>query len=75
MSDTEERLWRVDEWLRATGISRAKFYAEIRAGRVDARNSGRCTHIATSPTAWFSSLPPGIGAAFGNGRRKKADAA
>jgi hypothetical protein len=73
VSDTaQERLWRPNAWLKDAGnpFSRAKLYAEIRAGRIDARTCDRVTLIATSPAAYFASLPRGVGPAFGRGRRK-----
>jgi hypothetical protein len=65
------RLWRINDWLAAAGhpFSRAKLYSEIRKGRIDARTAGDCTLIATSPAAYFASLPRGLGPAFGRGKR------
>jgi hypothetical protein len=78
MSDTEqERLaWRPSDWLKAAGhpFSRAKLYAEIGKGRIDARSADRVTLITTSPAAYIASLPRGVGPAFGRGRRRKAAA-
>jgi hypothetical protein len=78
MSDETERLsWRPREWLRAAGhpFSRAKLYAEIKAGRLDSRKAGRSTLIVTPPAAYLASLPRGVNPAFGTARRRKAGAA
>jgi hypothetical protein len=62
MQADDERVWRPDAWLKAAGnpFSRPTLYAEIHAGRVDARKRGRSTIILTSPRAYFESLPKGI---------------
>jgi hypothetical protein len=76
VSDTaqQERLWRIADWLRATGLSRSKLYNAIRDGRVDVRKDGRRTVILTSPLQYGESLPRGLGPAFGRGRRRRAGA-
>jgi hypothetical protein len=70
MSDSQ--VWRINEWLRAAGFpfSRPTLYAQIHAGRIDARKVGRSTIILTSPQAYFASLPKRLGPAVGRGRRK-----
>jgi hypothetical protein len=73
MSDiASERLWRVQDWLAAAGhpFSRSKLYAEVHAGRLDARTAGDVTLIATSPAAYFAGLPRGLGPPFGRGRKR-----
>jgi hypothetical protein len=77
VSDTaqQERLWRIADWLRATGLSRSKLYNAIRDGRVDVRKDGRATLILTSPRQYVESLPRGLGKPFGRGRKRRAGAA
>jgi hypothetical protein len=77
MENPDERLgWRPNEWVRAAGnpFSRPKLYSEIRAGRIDPRKSGGATLILTPPRDYLSSLPKGVGPAFGRGRKRKAGA-
>jgi hypothetical protein len=77
MSDTEqERLWRPNEWLKAAGypFSRAKLYAEVKAGRLDLHTSDGVAFISPSPSQYLARLPRGAGPAFGRGRRRKAGA-
>jgi hypothetical protein len=70
--EINERVWRVDSWLRASGhaISRVTLYNEIHRGRIQARKCGRATVILTSPREYFESLPSQIGPAVGHARRK-----
>jgi hypothetical protein len=59
---TDHTTWRPDTWLKAAGnpFSRPTLYAEIHAGRIDARKRGRSTIILTSPREYFESLPQGL---------------
>jgi hypothetical protein len=63
--------WRPNEWLKDANhpFSRATFYAEIRAGRIDARKIGKNTVILTPPHTYFASLKRGLGPACGRGRK------
>jgi hypothetical protein len=70
---TQERLsWRIGAWLKAAGnpFSRPVLYAEIRAGRIDARKVGKNTLILTPPRRYLESLPNALRPAFGRGRRR-----
>jgi hypothetical protein len=66
--------WRPAAWLREAGypFSRPVLYREIRAGRLDARKAGRSTLILTSPRDYLTSLPKGISAPVGRGRKRQA---
>jgi hypothetical protein len=76
--DREEQVaWRIDHWLKAAGypFSRPTLYAEIHAGRIDARKVGVNTVILTSPIEYLRSLPRGVGPPVGTGRRVRAERA
>jgi hypothetical protein len=72
--DNEHRVWRPAEWLKAAGnpFSRVTLYAEIHAGRLDARKVGKNTVILTSPRDYFASLPRRLGPAVGRARKAVA---
>jgi hypothetical protein len=69
--EVDGRVWRPKDWLNAAGnpFSRPTLYAEIHAGRIDARKRGRSTIILTSPREYFASLPPQLGAPVGRAKR------
>jgi hypothetical protein len=71
--DTPPPSWRPSEWLREAGhpFSRPKLYTEIAAGRIDARKAGRNTLILTSPRDYLMSLPRGVSAPVGRGRKRR----
>jgi hypothetical protein len=70
-TDAAPLAWRPAAWLRACGhpFSRPKLYAEIAAGRIEVRKAGRSLLILTSPAKYLASLPKGIGAPVGRGRK------
>jgi hypothetical protein len=74
MDNSDHYVWRPAEWLKAANypFSRPTLYAEIRAGRIDARKCGRATIITTSPRDYFMRLPQGIGPPIGRNRRTAA---
>jgi hypothetical protein len=76
-TDAAPLAWRPDAWLRACGhpFSRPKLYSEIAAGKIDVRKVGRNLLILTSPSEYLASLPRGIGAPVGRGRRERGSAA
>jgi hypothetical protein len=69
--------WRPSAWLRECGFpfSRPVLYHQIAAGNIQAVKVGRCTLITTSPAQYLASLPRGIGAPVGRGRRDRGGAA
>jgi hypothetical protein len=73
-TDAAPLAWRPAAWLRACGypFSRPVLYREIAAGRIEARKARRCTIITTSPAQYLASLPKGIGAPVGRGRKRSA---
>jgi hypothetical protein len=76
MTDTnnEHRVWRPDEWLKAAGnpFSRMTLYAEIFAGRLDARKVGpKSVVILTSPKEYFESCPRHAGYAVGRAAKAR----
>jgi hypothetical protein len=78
--DTDHRVWRPDEWLKAAGnpFSRMTLYAEIYAGRIDARKAGKNVIILTSPRDYFARCPRHAGYAVGGAliaRQRKTAAA
>jgi hypothetical protein len=72
MSVEERCQWRVNDWLKAVGISRPTLYERIREGKVDARKDGRSTVILTPPRAYLEALPRGIGEPPIGAPRRKA---
>jgi hypothetical protein len=73
-TDAAPLAWRPAAWLRACGhpFSRPVLYREIHAGRIEVRKVGRNLLITTSPAAYLASLPKGIGAPVGRGRKRGA---
>jgi hypothetical protein len=52
----EPAAWRVDDWRRQVPMSRAKFYQERNAGRIETVKVGSSTLVVTSPRDYLAAL-------------------